>query len=79
MRFETMKLPTDATGEPIQGLFNGDAVVDLDDFFLFVDVWGASAGSTEYNPAFDLDGDGRIGFDDYFLFADSFGRVAGGL
>ena len=79
MRFETMKLPTDATGEPIQGLFNGDAVVDLDDFFLFVDVWGASAGTTEYNPAFDLDGDGRIGFDDYFLFADSFGSVAIGL
>ena len=78
MRFETMKLPSDADGKPIQGLFNGDAIVDLDDFFLFVDVWGASSGSTEYNPAFDLDGDGKIGFDDYFLFADSFGRVAAG-
>jgi hypothetical protein len=44
MRFETMKLPTDATGEPIQGLFNGDAVVDLDDFFLFADSFGRVAG-----------------------------------
>ena len=56
------------------GDFNGDLVVDLDDFFLFADKFGQAA--TGDAAKFDLAPDGTIDLDDFFLFADKFGTSA---
>ena len=55
--------PSDA----LPGDFNGDDVVDLDDFFAFADGFGTR------DPRFDLDGSGLVDFADLFEFADLFG------
>jgi len=51
--------------------FDGNGVVDFDDFFLFADAFGTD------DSGFDLDGDGHVGFPDLFLFADEFGKRIG--
>lgn len=69
-------LPVDADGVPVAGLFNGDLVVDFEDFFIFADHFGADRDQDPaFDGRFDLDGDGRIGFGDFFRFADNFGKV----
>jgi len=51
----------------LAGDFNGDATVNLADFFLFADAFGGT------DPAFDLTNDGAVNLADFFLFADAFG------
>ncbi|MBT6146810.1 MAG: hypothetical protein HOH74_15335, partial [Gemmatimonadetes bacterium] len=53
--------------------FNGDRVVDMDDFFAFAEV--AFKELTPESAAFDLTRDGRIDFADLFRFSDLFGEV----
>ena len=48
--------------------FDASGVVDLHDFYRFVDAYGDTLS------AFDLDRDGHVDLDDFFLFADNFGR-----
>ncbi len=52
--------------------FNGDAAVDLNDFFTLVDAFGSSPGASNWNSVADLNGDGEIDFGDIFIFADGF-------
>jgi hypothetical protein len=54
--------------------FNGDASVDLSDFFTLVDAFGASPAESRWNGSADLNGDGTVDFDDFFVFIDSFNR-----
>lgn len=70
------KIGVDATGKQIIGFLNEDSKVDLSDFFLFADVFGASATSANWNPAADFSGDGVVNLTDFFLFADDFGKTA---
>lgn len=56
--------------------FTRDGVIDLDDFFVFADNFGAVKGSSGYLPMFDLDYDNQIDYDDFFMFADNFGNNA---
>ena len=55
--------------------FNGNGVVDVPDFLLFVDAFGSKEGQERYDAKYDLDGDGEIGIPDFLLFVDSFGKV----
>ena len=55
--------------------FDGDGIVDLADFLLFVEQFGFSEGDEGYDAQFDLDGDGMIGLGDFLIFADAFGKV----
>ena len=66
----------DENGSKIRGLFDNDLDVDLDDFFLFVDVFGTRVFTPEFSGKFDLDRDGVVDLDDFFIFADDFGRQA---
>ncbi|MFT7692015.1 MAG: PKD repeat protein, partial [Candidatus Latescibacterota bacterium] len=66
----------DDQGQPVRGLFNGDMVVDLDDFFLFASHFGLAAGQDGFDPDFDLDQNGVINLADFFILADNFGREA---
>ena len=64
------------------GDFNLDGVVNLTDFFLFADNFGATPADTGpelpiWDPVYDLDGDGQIDLDDFFRYADNFGKTAG--
>ena len=52
--------------------FDGDGTVDFDDFFIFLDHFGAAWGEPSYEMRFDLNGDGVINFPDFFKFADLF-------
>ena len=54
------------------GDFNGDATIDLDDFFRFVDAFGTDADADAWEPTADLNGDGQVDFDDFFVFIERF-------
>ncbi len=71
-----VETPLDSEGNPILGWFTrqGDQV-GFDDFFLFADHFGTSAGDVGYDARFDIVPDGSIDFGDFFRFADDFGKV----
>ena len=48
--------------------FDGDGMIDLDDFFCFA---GAFAGT---DPLYDLNKSGKVDFEDFFIFAEDFGK-----
>ena len=60
---------------PSSADFNGNGVVDLPDFLLFVTAFGSQAGQERYDAKYDLDGNGEIGIDDFLLFVDNFGKA----
>lgn len=68
--------PVDAAGEEIQGLFGDDRTVGLDDFLMFVGVYGRSSGQEESVAEYDLDGSGTVGLGDFLVFAANYGKVA---
>ena len=55
--------------------FDQNGVVDLPDFLLFVEHFGASRGDGTYEDRFDLDSDGAIAFSDFLIFASNFGKT----
>lgn len=57
--------------------FNGDGVVDFNDFLLFAQGYGKSAGQADFNAKLDLDSDGTIDFDDFLRFVNAFGGSSG--
>ena len=69
----------DANGNRIAGLFGADVRVDYDDFFIFADNFGLTAGSDAFDSAFDLSPNNAVDFDDFFVFADNFGREMVGV
>ena len=60
---------------PLAADFNGNGVVDIPDFLLFVDVFGSRAGEEKYEMKYDLDVNGEIGIPDFLIFVESFGRT----
>ncbi|MYK53015.1 MAG: hypothetical protein F4032_14720, partial [Gemmatimonadetes bacterium] len=54
--------------------FDGDGIVDLADFLLFVEQFGFSEDDEGYDAQFDLDGDSMIGIGDFLIFANAFGK-----
>ena len=54
--------------------FNGNGVVDISDFLLFVDAFGSKEGQELYDAKYDLDGNEEIGVGDFLIFIDSFGK-----
>ncbi len=54
--------------------FDGDGVVGIPDFLLFVNHFGSSRGDGTYDAKYDLDGNGVIGIPDFLLFVDNFGK-----
>jgi hypothetical protein len=55
--------------------FDGNNIIDFDDFFLFADVFGRDIGEKDERERFDFNGDGKIFYEDFFSFADTFGRA----
>lgn len=53
--------------------FDGNGVVDLNDFFLFAEHYGQAAGQPGFDAKFDVIGDGKIDQADFFIFAQNFG------
>ena len=60
---------------PLAADFNGNGVVDIPDFLLFVDVFGSRAGEEKYEIKYDLNVNGEIGIGDFMLFVESFGKT----
>ena len=60
--------------------FDGNGVVDVSDFLLFVNVFGSQRGQEKYEAKYDLDGDGVIAVSDFLIFIESFGMtvISGG-
>ena len=54
--------------------FDGDGVVGVPDFLLFLDHFGSSRGDGTYRPKYDLDGNGVIGVPDFLIFVEDFGK-----
>ena len=54
--------------------FNENGVVDIPDFLLFADVFGAKMGQKLYETKYDLDRNGEIGISDFLIFVDAFGK-----
>ena len=55
--------------------FDGNGIVGIPDFLLFVDLFGLSRGDARYDARFDLDGDGTIGIGDFLIFVEDFGKT----
>ena len=53
--------------------FDGDGMVGISDFLLFVNHFGTSSGDAGYDARYDLDGNGAIGISDFLIFVNSFG------
>ena len=56
--------------------FDGNGVVDISDFLLFVGKFGSKQGDETYEDRFDLDGNGVIGFSDFLNFVTDFGKAS---
>ncbi len=56
--------------------FDGNDIIDKDDFFRFADGFGKKKGDADYNSNFDLNNDGNVALPDFFIFADEFGKKA---
>ena len=69
-------VPVDENGEEIQGLFGDDDTVGMDDFLLFVDMFGSTAEDAGFEEEYDLNGDSVVGLDDFLVFVVNFGKVA---
>lgn len=54
--------------------FNGDGVVEIADFLLFIESFGSNHGDEKYNARYDLDSDGVIGIGDFLSFVENFGK-----
>ena len=54
--------------------FDGDGVVGVPDFLLFIDTFGSRQGEDKYEAKYDLDGNGEIGVPDFLIFIDFFGK-----
>ncbi len=52
--------------------FDGDGVVGITDFLLFVEAFGST------DSKFDIDGDGVVGVTDFLLFVEAFGKKVDG-
>ena len=55
--------------------FDGDGVVGIPDFLMFVDVFGSSRGDGKYEAKYDLDGNGVIEIPDFLIFVNNFGKT----
>ena len=55
--------------------FDGNGVVEVADFLLFVEAFGSRQGHEKYEAKYDLDGNGVIGIPDFLIFADNFGKT----
>ncbi len=53
---------------------NNDGKVWLEDFNSFGSTFGASLGSSRWDPRCDLNGDGKIWLEDFSVFASNFGK-----
>ena len=58
----------------VYGDFNGDLVVDFDDFFSFADHFGLTTEDPRWDPVYDMVPDSVIDFDDFYILADNWGR-----
>ncbi|MYC12573.1 MAG: SUMF1/EgtB/PvdO family nonheme iron enzyme [Gemmatimonadetes bacterium] len=56
--------------------YDGDGVVGVGDFLLFVARFGTNQGDPNYEAEYDLDGDGQVGVSDFLVFFGFFGQSA---
>ena len=56
------------------GDFNGNNEVGLSDFAHFLDSFGTTTSSTNWDPALDFNSDGEIGLSDFAIFLNNFGK-----
>ncbi len=54
---------------------DGSGMVDVGDFLLFVEHFGASRGNEAYSDRFDLNGNGKINFSDFSILTNNFGKA----
>ena len=54
--------------------FNGNGIVDIPDFLLFVDGFGYRVGQEGYESKYDLDINNEIAIPDFLIFVDNFGK-----
>ena len=57
------------------GDFDGDGVVNVGDFLLFVQIFGKTSSDVGFDARMDLDGDGRIHLADFLEFVKVFGTT----
>ena len=70
--------PVSATVAACPGDFDGNRRVDIDDFLVFVEVYGASSADENYNAQMDFDSNGRVEIADFLAFVAVFGTACGG-
>lgn len=67
---------TESKTPEVPGDFNGDGIVNIPDFLLFLEAFGATRGDREFNEEMDLVPDGIINVADFLVFAEQFGKTS---
>ena len=76
---KTVEVKLIRTGISVADLdFDGNQVVDVTDFLLFISKFDLSEGDIDFEAKYDLDGNGTVGFSDFLIFAEGFGKPVSG-
>ncbi len=73
--FEKVEDEPDPVEPPaITADFDGNGMVDFQDFIAFAQNFGRSEGDADYDARFDLNGNQEVDFQDFIAFAKQFGK-----
>ena len=64
--------PLEAGADPIPGDFDGNGLIDYNDYYIWRDANGSHEGDPYYHPELDLNSDGVIDIQDYIIMAQSY-------
>ena len=67
--------PLSAQNASLSPDFNGDQIVDIDDFFLFTGHFGTGPGDPGYDARYNLDGEGLVEIADFWILVENWGPV----
>ncbi len=66
-------LALEGRSQPCEGDYDGNRIVNYQDFFAFVARFGTGSEEHHYDPSYDLHRDGAVDYFDLFRFADLLG------
>ena len=70
----TLVLNQSGANQGVTGDFDGNGVVNVQDFLIFATQFGKTSSDEGFDARMDMDGDGIIGVGDFLIFTSNFGN-----
>ena len=70
----TLVLNQSGANQAVTGDFDGNGVVNVQDFLIFATQFGKTSSDEGFDARMDMDGDGIIGVGDFLIFTSNFGN-----